>query len=91
MNYYNIEKSITELVSHKQAAALEEFRHLGYKFLSHLKYRVAWDAQNRETVLLSWGVGGKEHEQMRVKNQVAHEIELLMEANELVKKASLVY
>lgn len=92
MKYYDIEKGITALISRKMEAALAEFRHEGVKLLSHLKYRVAWDPTSRETVLIAWGVlGGKEHEQSRIKNEIAREIELLQQAGKLVGKASLVY
>lgn len=89
MKYYDIEKGITALISRKMEAALAEFRHAGVKLLSHLKYQVVWDPVASETVLLSWGIGGREQEQMRLPNGIAREIELLRESAELVKQASL--
>ena len=91
MQYYDLQRTITRRISRKMEAALNEFRHEGVKLLSHLQYRVVWDPASRETVLLSWGVGGREHEQMRLPNEVALEIELLLKANELLKQASLTY
>ena len=91
MKYYEIGKSINELVTYKKRAALEEFRHAGFRFLRHLKYRVTWDKINSETVLLSRGIGGKEREQMRISNGIANEIELLQKAAELVGEANLVH